>query len=142
VRLHVELAGPIAVQVDRELVTVALGNIVANAIGHSPQGGTVRVEAIAGTADVCLRVTDQGSGVAPQERERIFHPLVRGAAATADRVGRRAGLGLGLAIARRVSEGHGGRILVEDGPDGGAVFSVCLPRTAASVAKSPPSPGR
>lgn len=131
VRLHVELAGPIAVQVDRELVTVALGNIVANAIGHSPQGGTVWVEAIAGTADVCLRVTDQGSGVAPQERERIFHPLVRGAAATADRVGRRAGLGLGLAIARRVVEGHGGQILVEEGLDGGAVFSFCLPRAAA-----------
>lgn len=131
VRLHAELAGPIAVQVDHELVTVALGNIVANAIAHSPEGGTVRVEAITGTADVSIRVADQGPGVPPQERERIFHPLVRGAAATADRVGRRVGLGLGLAIARRVVEGHGGQILVEDGPGGGAVFSFCLPRAAA-----------
>lgn len=142
VGLHAELDPALSVHVDRELMTVALGNLVANAIAHSPPGSVVRIEASVGADEVRINVIDRGPGVPLAERERIFHPFVRGAAATADRVGLRVGLGLGLAIARRVSEGHGGRILVEDGPDGGAVFSVCLPRTAASVAKSPPSPGR
>ncbi|MBK9756242.1 MAG: HAMP domain-containing histidine kinase [Nannocystis sp.] len=130
IQLKSDIPDDIAVQVDCELVTVALGNIVANAIAHSPPGGSVRVGAIAEAEYVHIRVSDEGPGVPPGERERIFHPFVRGAAATADRGGSRIGLGLGLAIARRVVEGHHGHILVEDRPGGGAVFSVNLPRVA------------
>ena len=135
VELAVEVAEGLALQVDRELVEVALGNVVANAVAHSPAGGVVRVVASADPEQLCVRVTDQGPGIAVEERERIFHPFVRGDAPAADRGGVRVGLGLGLAIARRVIEGHGGQILVEDAPAGGAAFNLVLPRRAR------PSPG-
>lgn len=128
VELRCELAAPLAVTVDHELMTVALGNLVANAIAHSPPGDVVWVEAIAEVDAVRIRVMDHGPGVALEDRERIFHPFVRGATATADQGGPRVGLGLGLAIARRAIAGHGGQILVEEGPNGGAIFSFCLPR--------------
>lgn len=135
VQLRTDISDDIAVQVDRELVTTALGNIVANAIAHSPPGAAVDVQAIAEAQYVRIRVSDQGPGVALPDRERIFHPFVRGAAATADRSGLRVGLGLGLAIARRVVEGHKGNIRVDDGPDGGAAFSFNLPRAAIPAAQ-------
>lgn len=128
VQLQVDVDASLAVRGNRELLAVALGNIVANAIAHSPAGAEVRVEARVGAGEVCVRVADQGPGVAVQERERIFHPFVRGDAAMADRGGVRVGLGLGLAIARRVVEAHGGQIFVDGEPPGGAVFTVRLPR--------------
>jgi len=132
VQLQVDVDASLAVRGNRELLAVALGNIVANAIAHSPAGAEVRVEArveaSAGAGEVCVRVADQGPGVAVQERERIFHPFVRGDAAMADRGGVRVGLGLGLAIARRVVEAHGGQIFVDGEPPSGAIFMVRLPR--------------
>ena len=124
VRVHVEAAAGLTVTIDRELVEVAVGNIVANAIAHSPARGEVRVYATAEAGQAIVRVADQGPGVPLHERERIFHPFVRGDVATADRGGARVGLGLGLAIARRVVEGHGGQIFVEGEPGGGAVFTI------------------
>lgn len=128
VQLETTPAPGLSLEIDRELMTVAIGNLVANAIGHSPAGGVVSVAAFAVGDELCLQVRDQGPGVAPNERERIFNPFVRGATASADRSGSRVGLGLGLAIARRVAEGHGARLRVEDAPDDGAVFSLHLPR--------------
>jgi len=131
VSLQVDAAADLTVRIDRELIEVALGNIIANAIAHSPAGRVVRVAAIGEPGQLRLRVSDEGPGVPLAERERIFHPFVRGHAVKADRVGRRVGLGLGLAIARRVAEGHGGRIYVEGEPGGGAVFNLCLSHPAA-----------
>lgn len=128
VRLEIDAREVLAVLVDRELVTTALGNVVANAIAYSPPGAAVWVQVIGEGEGVDIRVRDAGPGVPIAERERIFHPFVRGSVATADRGGGRVGLGLGLAIARRVVEGHQGQILVEDGPTGGAVFRFSLPR--------------
>lgn len=128
IRLVVAATADGSFRIDRELVEVALGNVVANAIAHSPADGEVRVEAIVGSDAVEISVSDQGSGVPPHERERIFQPFVRGHVASADRRGPRVGLGLGLAIARRVVEGHGGQIFVEDRPGPGAVFTIRLPR--------------
>lgn len=135
VQLVVAAMADVSLRIDRELVEVALGNIVANAIAHSPAGGEVRVETIAEPDAVRMSVSDQGSGVPPHERERIFHPFVRGQVASADRGGPRVGLGLGLAIARRVVEGHGGQIFVEDRPGPGAVFTIRLPRVAIAAVK-------
>lgn len=134
VRLEAAGIPDVSVTVDRELMAVALGNVVANAIAHSPASGVVRVDALVDARDLVLRISDQGAGVAPEDRERIFHPFVRGAAVAADRSGARVGLGLGLAIARRVIEGHGARIRVDDAPGGGAAFSLHLPRSAHASA--------
>jgi signal transduction histidine kinase len=98
----------------------AIDNLVDNAIKYSPAGGrvTLTVEVVPGL--VRVRVADRGLGVPVEQRERIFEPFER-----RDRAAR--GKGLGLAIVREVAERHGGRVWVESGPDGGAVFVLELP---------------
>ena len=108
--------------VDRVSLTVALGVLIDNAIRYTPSGGRIEL-AVAHHGDtVQIAVDDSGPGVEPAERGRIFAPLVRGAAGRAH-----AGLGLGLAIARRVMEASGGRITVEASDLGGARFTLAIP---------------
>ena len=104
--------------------------LVDNAIKYSPPGGRVSVhvdQTPNGTqpARARIAVTDQGIGIAPAERDRVFERFYRG---TAARAGGEPGTGLGLAIARAIAERHGGRIDVGDGPGGrGASVVVTLP---------------
>jgi signal transduction histidine kinase len=71
-----------------------------------------------------VAVSDTGPGVPPADRERIWRPFERGAAARAHAVG---GSGIGLTIVRQIAEEHGGRAWVEQAPGGGARFVVDLP---------------
>lgn len=122
VRLEV---APAPALVDRTKVRQILFNLVQNAIQHSPPGGEVVVSAgLAPDGGVLLAVQDQGPGVAPEDRERLFEPFVR-----LDRHPRE-GLGLGLAIVRRYAELHGGRAWVESEPGRGSTFRVSLPPPA------------
>lgn len=101
--------------------------LVDNAFHHSPAGGrvTVGVAPGPGGGTVLATVDDEGTGVPDAERERIFEPFARlpGGRPRAD--GRS---GLGLAIARRLAELHGGTLTVVDAPGGGASFRLALPR--------------
>jgi len=88
----------------------ALDNLLVNALTHTPSGGTVTVRAYGGVAEegerLRLEVIDNGPGVSPAERERIFEPFV---------TGRPDGSGLGLAVVREIASAHGGRAyLAED----------------------------
>jgi signal transduction histidine kinase len=105
-------------------------NLLANAIKYARRGGRVRVASCsADGARVEVRVEDDGPGVAPEDRERIFEPYVRAGE------GRRAGgLGLGLAICKRIVEAHGGTIGVSDRPGGGSVFAFSLPTARPGAA--------
>jgi len=109
---------------DDRLIQVLL-ILLDNAFRHSPPGGTVAVAAIRG-ADRRgrLEVADQGPGVPPAMREKIFEPFAR---MPASRSRADAGSGLGLAIARRLVELHEGTLTVADDPDGGARFVLDLP---------------
>jgi two-component system OmpR family sensor kinase len=109
---------------DADMLSTAISNLVANAIRYTPRGGsiTATVELAGGAAHV--HVDDTGRGLAPGELEAIFTPFARGAQAkTADG----AGLGLGLPIARKIAERHGGVIAAHNRPSGGARFSIRLP---------------
>jgi signal transduction histidine kinase len=77
---------------------------------------------------VFLSVTDSGPGIAAHERERVFEPFVRGAAADGDR-----GSGLGLAIARGFVALNGGRLWVDPSIAGGAEFVIALPAVSLPV---------
>jgi signal transduction histidine kinase len=100
-----------------------LTNLLGNAIYHARSRVEVASRELSngerGFVEVC--VADDGPGVAAQERTRIFEPYVRGDAHSAR------GLGLGLAICKRLVEAHGGSIAVSDRPGGGARFAFTLP---------------
>ncbi|OBB22646.1 two-component sensor histidine kinase [Mycolicibacterium peregrinum] len=97
-------------------------NLVDNAIRHSPAGGRVAVSATREESGLRIDVTDQGPGIAPAERERVFERFTRGA--TSD-----GGTGLGLAIARWAVELHGGVIEVMD-TEPGCRIRVNIPDSA------------
>jgi len=122
-RLEVDLglAQHAQVRVHPSLAEVALGNLLRNARVHAP-GSPVRLSAEIDQGFVVLRVDDAGAGIPPAERERVFDRLVRG------RQVRAPGLGLGLPLAREIARRHGGDCAVEEGPLGGARFSLRLPR--------------
>lgn len=97
-------------------------NLVDNALRHSPAGGRVAVLAARDASGLRIEVTDQGPGIAPAERERVFERFTRGA--TSD-----GGTGLGLAIARWAVELHSGVIEVMD-TESGCRIRVSIPESA------------
>jgi len=115
-------------QADPDRLAQALRNLLANAIEHSaPERGLVRlrVQAIGAEGErVCFAVEDDGAGIAPAERERVFDRFYR----TDDARDRASGgTGLGLAIVRAIAEAHGGSAQVGRSPEGGASFELELP---------------
>jgi signal transduction histidine kinase len=115
---------PVEVACSPGVLISILSNLIDNAIKYIGDGPVkrVRVGARAGAAKVRIEVTDTGSGVPPEDRERIFDPHVRAAPSSIP------GLGLGLATVRRLAEAHGGAAGVEPVPEGGSRFWVELPR--------------
>jgi signal transduction histidine kinase len=108
---------PIAIRGDRLAIESVISNVIDNALRAEPAGGMIAV-----TVDerATVSVADHGEGVAPQDRELIFEPFWRKTTA-------KPGTGLGLAIARELMTAHGGRIWVEDTPQGGATFKLAFP---------------
>jgi two-component system phosphate regulon sensor histidine kinase PhoR len=118
VRVVLAAAGDLVVRADRERVLEVLSNLLDNAIRYSPQGGAVELGAArdaAGTARLWVR--DEGPGVLPSERERIFERFYTGDAARASG----GGAGLGLAIARQIVQRLGGRIWAAEEPRGARI---------------------
>ncbi len=105
-------------------------NLLLNAIRHSPPGGTVSVEARVAGRQVRIAVADEGPGIPPQARERVFERFWSGS----DRGGQS---GLGLAIAQAIARRHGGRLRIgENGVSGGCVLLVDLPIAEAKTGPS------
>ena len=101
-----------------------LRNLLDNAVRHSPEGGKVHVEARSEGDMVSISVIDEGPGVPPEERDRVFEPFFRAASERR----RDDGSGLGLAIVREIARVHGGDVSVETAPEGkGARFRASLP---------------
>jgi signal transduction histidine kinase len=126
---HTSTSG-VAADVNRASIAAALSALVENAVRYTPAGGRVEVSVTPDAADVAIAVDDSGPGVADDEREAIFAPLARGAAGReADRAqdGDSAGLGLGLAIVRRIAQQADGSVGVGASPLGGARFVLRLP---------------
>lgn len=113
-----------AVLGEAEALQQVLENLISNAIKYSPLGGAVRVGAVSQGNQVVLRVEDEGIGIAAEDVGHIFERFYR-----VDNSDRRlaGGTGLGLALAREIVAGHGGRIRVESTPGKGSTFYVVLP---------------
>ncbi len=121
---RVSVTAPPRLEVDADPVHVrgAIVNVVRNALVYSPPSSTVSVEVREERGQATVAVKDRGPGIGASEEEAIFQPFVRGAAASRWHLGS----GLGLFIARRVVEAHGGSIRVE-GAEEGTTVMVRLP---------------
>ncbi|MBI2302612.1 MAG: HAMP domain-containing histidine kinase [Armatimonadetes bacterium] len=127
VRIEIAAEGdPPVVRGDLRQLRRVLTNLLANAVAHSPRGAMVSVAVAVSDAEVVVTVSDQGSGIPEDERERIFEPYVRLENA-------RAGTGLGLSICRGLAELHGGRVAAVDS-ERGARFELRLPAAPTSAA--------
>ncbi|GAB4262142.1 MULTISPECIES: sensor histidine kinase [Deferrisoma] len=115
VRLQAFPGPPARVWADRQRLEQALTNLVANALAHSPPGGTVRVGWSGGDGRFTLWVEDEGEGIPEEIRGRIFEPFFSK---------REGGMGLGLSIVRSAVLQHGWEIEVEDTAAGGARFVI------------------
>ena len=110
--------------VDEDLLSRALTNLLANAIKYSPANTEIIVSAQTANQSVLISVADQGYGIPPELRSRIFEKFYRvPRVEDADSPG----TGLGLALVREIAELHGGRVLVESEPGSGSVFTLRLP---------------
>lgn len=133
VRIRTILRDVPDVPADPVQIDQAVSNLLENAIRYSPPDGEVVVSMAPWRSSVQVRVVDQGPGIAPEDRERVFEAFARGATAAGDSGG---GSGLGLAIARAIVLAHGGRIWIEGAPGGGTAVAFELPvRDAEPVAQ-------
>jgi two-component system, OmpR family, phosphate regulon sensor histidine kinase PhoR len=115
------------VNVDRDAMAQVVLNLLHNAVKYTGEDKRIRVRARRAGANVAIEVADNGPGVRPQERKRIFERFYR----ADDLLSRRTeGTGLGLAIAKRIVEQHGGRIELESKVGEGSTFRVLLPAAA------------
>jgi two-component system sensor histidine kinase KdpD len=113
------------VSIDPIQIDQALTNVIENAIRFSPPGSEIRVSANVWQSQLEVRIADEGPGIPPEDRERVFEPFYKRDAGPG-----RGGTGLGLAIARAVVQAHGGRIRVEGTPAGGTSVVLHLPVAA------------
>ena len=114
--------GLLMVPFDSVLIEQTLVNLLENAAKYTPPHTEIEISADANDGVATLSVADQGPGLPPGDEQRVFDKFYRGASR-----GRPGGVGLGLAICRAIVEAHGGRIWVENRPDGGARFAFTLP---------------
>lgn len=109
---------------DEERMTQVLSNLVSNSVKYAEDGGEIRISGRVAAKEAIVCVQDQGPGIAPGDRVRVFDRFYR----AAEQARSTQGAGLGLFLAKSVVEAHGGRIWVDDKLDHGARICFALPR--------------
>ncbi len=121
VALEIAPAAPASVAMDGDRLALVLINLIGNAVKHGRHGGTVRVGVELGERFARVTVDDDGPGIPPADRERVFALGERGATGAH-------GTGIGLALVRLMLERVGGRVAVGESPLGGARFALEVPQ--------------
>ena len=116
---------PVILNVDQDWLVLVFGNLLANAAKFTPSGGSAWMRAEVNDGFLEVKVVDNGIGIPEEELAHVFEVFYRGSLATISEIH---GKGLGLAIAKRLVEAHGGSITVaSNGVHQGAEFTVRLP---------------
>lgn len=120
---------------DRKLLVTAVRNLLDNAVRYSHRNTQVSLGVSLRDGLVSLAVVDQGEGIVPEQRERIFERFYRGDQSRSRESG---GSGLGLSIVKHVVADHGGRVTLWSAPGQGSTFTILLPEAAKPPVVSPP----
>lgn len=114
--------GDARLSADWQLIGIAIGNLIDNAVKYSPQDGEISLRVLPGTAGtLCVGVTDHGAGIAPELQQRIFEKFIRGKHGSSIR-----GSGLGLYLVNWIAKFHGGYTEVSSVVGTGSTFRLCL----------------
>ncbi|MFD9002496.1 sensor histidine kinase [Streptomyces sp. NPDC059582] len=124
VRLRTATEGGPWLDADPVRMRQVLGNLVSNALRHTPAGGTVTLTSRRDGDDIVLQVSDTGSGIAPEDLPHVFERFWRAEKSRSRRTG---GSGLGLAIVRHLVAAHGGTAEAASEPGAGATFTLRMP---------------
>lgn len=127
---HVRIATPEAtplVSVDTSLLEQAISKLLANAAVYTPPESPIEISGEVDQNQLRISVSDRGPGLPHENEQRIFEKFYRGDGT------RTGGLGLGLSIARGFVEAHGGKIVAENRPGGGACFTITIPVTTTTT---------
>ncbi|MFY3744790.1 sensor histidine kinase [Anaeromyxobacter sp. Red801] len=112
------------IEADAVLLRRAIDNLLDNARKYSPPPAPIRVAAERRGGDLVVEVTDRGEGIAPEDLERVFSPFYRVDRSRARATG---GVGLGLPLARRIAEAHGGTLTARSAPGEGTTLTLTIP---------------
>lgn len=115
---------------NRSLLQRAIGNLVENALAHTPTGGDVRVSATDDNGEIRIIVSDTGCGIPAEDVPHVFDRFYR---VERDRSSSTGGSGLGLAIVRSIVELHGGEVSLQCGEDGGMQFVMSFPAALSNL---------
>jgi len=135
--VRLDAAQPAEVVGDRTQLRQVIDNLLANVRTHTPAGTAAVVAVAIDGADVVVTVTDGGPGLSEEQRDKVFERFYRAEESRSRQQG--AGSGLGLAIVAAIVEAHGGTVAVTAPADGGAQFTVRLPRSPEET--DPPASG-
>lgn len=122
VELRTDTGTPLPVWGDAVRLEQILQNLVTNAIHYTPSGGRVTVVCAAENGQACVKVTDTGCGIAPEDQPAVFDRYFHTTADT-----KHDSTGLGLTIAQELAHLHRGEILLQSEPGKGSCFTLCLP---------------
>jgi len=126
-RHDLRIPGRLTAPMDGRLLSRAYENILDNALRFTPEGGDVTVTAaVVDGGDLEVRIADTGPGIAAEDRPHLFDPFYRG-------TGTSAGFGLGLSIARSITDAHGFSLSVDEGASPGTTFVIRIPARLVSV---------
>jgi two-component system heavy metal sensor histidine kinase CusS len=115
---------PVIAELDRALIRRAVGNLISNAIAHTPEGGFVTIETRAEAANICIEVSDTGIGIPAEALPRVFDRFFRVDPSRSQASG---GTGLGLSIVQGIMQLHRGRVDISSQPGVGTRVMLCMP---------------
>jgi len=125
IRVVTDVAPTTQVRADREMLRRAMLNLLFNALDVMSDGGDLVITSFDGPQGFELEIADSGPGLTPDQLEHLFDPFYSTKAT---------GTGLGLAIVHRIAVAHGGRVTAANCPEGGAAFTIQIPRQVIGAA--------